>query len=140
MSDGFSPGELLFADATGVSLRKRGSAHDQRLLDASGDTVWEDLQALRQGRYVMLATVDRVAVLDAERGQILDEMLTVPRGRLTSWDGDGSFFLWSSEFDGPARGEIIPIGRPLAAAVAAAVSNLTATLGPRHEVRLTAVQ
>jgi hypothetical protein len=140
MSDGFAPGELIFADATGIALRRRSSARDQRLLDAAGDTVWEDLQALRHGNYVLLATVDRVAVLDAERGQILDEMLTLPRGRLTSWDGDGSFLLWSSEFDGPARGEIIPVGRPLAAAVSAAVSNLAATLGPRQEVRLTAVQ
>jgi hypothetical protein len=140
MSDGFAPGELLFADATGVTLRKRASARDQRLLEASGDTVWEDMQPLRQGHYVMLSTVDRVAVLDAERGQLLDEMLTAPRGRLTNWDGDGSFLLWSYEFVGPARGEIIPVGRPLASAVAGSVSNLAATLGPRQDVRLTAVQ
>lgn len=136
MADGPSPGDLLFADATGVVVRSRTSAADRPMLDASGSRVWEDLQILPSGRTMLLAAVDRVAVLDMERRQIVDELDTGWRGRLAPWDEDGSVLVWGRPFDGGAVGEVIPFGRNLAVEVAAAVSNLTASLGPNLELRL----
>ena len=140
MADGPLPGELLFADATGVVLRERQSAHDRTLLEATGEVVWEDLHSYRDGRALLLASAERLAVLEVERHEIVDELETEPRGRFASWDDEGSVMLWASSFDGAAVGEVVPIGRGLAAKVASSVSNLSASLGPSLEVRIQASQ
>jgi hypothetical protein len=127
MADGLRPGELLFADDTGVVLRAPG-AKDRVLLAASGDRSFEDLHVLPDGRTVLLSWAHGVAMLDLERGEILAELETPSRGRLAPWDEEGSLLVWPFSFEGDARGEVVPIGPTLVGALAGAASNLRARL------------
>ncbi len=139
MADGPKPGQLLFADATGLVLRERSHTGDRRLLDPSAAVTWEDLRVLPGGDRVLLGWPDGLAVLDLHRREIVGRIKlkpTQPRGRLAPWDDEGSVLLWSHAFKGGASGEVIPIGPELARQIAHSVSNLRAYLGPKLEVRI----
>ncbi|MDI3285523.1 protein kinase [Polyangium sp. 15x6] len=122
LGDGPSPGELVYADDTGVVvLRERGP---ERLLEASGATVWEDVSVAPDGRSMLLLSADRVAALDVARREIVGSMPLRGRTRFVPWDAAGSVLVWSFDRPGGVEGEVIPRGRPLADAVARALSNL----------------
>ncbi|HZO13680.1 MAG TPA: hypothetical protein VFB62_10485, partial [Polyangiaceae bacterium] len=129
MADGIHPGELIFADDTGVVLRTPG-ARDRVLLAASGDRSYEDLRVLPDGRTALLSWAHGVAMLELERGEILQELELPARGRLAKWDDEGSLLVWPFSFEGHARGDIIPIGATFVGDIASRASNLRARLGP----------
>ncbi|MBK9258836.1 MAG: serine/threonine-protein kinase PknK [Polyangiaceae bacterium] len=62
LSDGPSPGELVYADATGVVLLGPRSA--VRLLEPLGATAWEDISVAPNGSSMFLLSIDRVAAVD----------------------------------------------------------------------------
>jgi len=122
LGDGPQPGELVYADDTGVVvLHARGP---ERLLEALGATVWEDVSVAPDGRSMLLLSADRVAALDVRRREIVGSMPLRGRTRFVPWDAAGSVLVWSFDRPGGVEGEIIPRGRPLADAVARALSNL----------------
>lgn len=138
MGDGPRPGELVFADRTGVTIRDRGNTRQRPVFDAVGDERWEDLHLLPGGRALLLASAHQVAVLDLERREILGNLETRMRGRIAPWDDAGSVLIWSYGFVGPAVGEVLPIGLGLSQQVAGATSNLSAHLSPALQVELRA--
>jgi hypothetical protein len=133
MADGPRPGELVFADDTGVILRAVGS-RDRMLLAADGDRAFEDLRMMPDGRTLLLAWAQGAAMLDIERGEILGELDTPARGRLALWDAEGSVMVWPFSFEGDARGEVIPVGATLIGTLGEAASNLRATLTDQNQV------
>ena len=140
MGDGPEPGQLVFSDQTGVSIRDRGAARDRKLLEASANVRWEDLRFASGGAVLLLASAHQVAVLDAERREIVGSLETRMRGRLAPWDDEGSVLVWSYGFAGPVIGEVLPIGLQLSQKVAQATSNLSASLTPDLQVKLHAVE
>ncbi|MBI4956964.1 MAG: serine/threonine protein kinase [Myxococcales bacterium] len=129
LADGPEPGELLFADDTGIVLRAPG-ARDRSVLDGSSGDEWEDLLLLPRHRALMATTAHSVAVVDLDRHELAVRQPTPPRGRLAPWDEEGSVLVWSEEFMGAPQGEVVPVGPALAGAVANAVSNLVVTVRP----------
>ncbi len=127
MADGPRPGELLFADETGVVLRCQGGP-DRRLLGAYADREWSDIAVFPGGRHIALAWADGVAVLDSERSEIVGELELPGRGRFARWDQEGSLLTWSRAFRGELAGEVIPIAPSLARKVGLTASNLRAVL------------
>lgn len=122
LGDGPLPGELVYADDSGVVvLRARGP---ERLLEASGATVWEDVSVAPDGRSMLLLSADRVAALDVGRREIVGSMPLRGRTRFVPWDAAGSVLVWSFDRPGDVEGEVIPRGRPLADVVARTLSNL----------------
>ncbi|MDC3960766.1 nSTAND1 domain-containing NTPase [Polyangium jinanense] len=127
LGDGPAPGELVYADDTGVVvLRARGP---ERLLEASGATVWEDVSVAPDGRSMLLLSADRVVALDVARREIVGSMPLRGRTRFVPWDAAGSVLVWSFDRPGGVEGEVIPRGRPLADAVARTLSNLRVDRG-----------
>src|SRR5690606_8763788 len=92
MGDGPQPGDLLFADETGVVLRRPGQS-DRRLLGPQADREWSDLRLMPGGRHLLLAWAHGVALLDVERGEIAGELELRERGRIAPWDGEGSVLV-----------------------------------------------
>ena len=129
MGDGPRPAELLFADDSGVALRRQGGK-DRLVLGADSEREWSDVAVLPGGHTALLAWAHGVAVLDLEQAELVGEIETRTRGRLTAWDEGGSYLVWPFDFMGQPRGDIIPVAKDLAAKVGAAASNLRATLGP----------
>ncbi|MRG91211.1 serine/threonine-protein kinase [Polyangium spumosum] len=122
LADGPRPGELVYADDTGVVvLHAQGP---ERVLEASAATVWEDVSVAPDGRSMLLLSADRVAALDVARREIVGNMPLRGRTRFVPWDAAGSVLVWSFDRPGGVEGEIIPRGRPLADVVARALSNL----------------
>jgi len=129
MADGPHPGQLLYADETGVVLRSE-QGQDRVLLAPTAERVWEDIRLLPGGNLLLLASAHGVAMLDLARREIVGELETRGRGRLAPWDDEGSTLVWAFDFMGQPAGEVIPIGRSLAKEVGSAASNLRARLGP----------
>lgn len=125
LGDGPTPGTLLFADATGVTLRSPKTP-DEHVLGPIIEREWEDL--LVNDEMLLLASAHGLALLDMKRKEIVGELETPPRGRIARWGDEGSVLLWPYSFMGPARGDVIPFGPGLAQKLAAAVSNLAAKL------------
>ncbi|APR76620.1 Serine/threonine kinase [Minicystis rosea] len=128
LADGPQPGEVVFADATGVVLVRPGAA-PVWLRDGSGGVEWEDISAAPDGASILLAADDRLAVLDVARRELLGSIPMEGRGRLARWDDEGSVLAWSFARTGGAEGAIIPRGVTLAHAVSSAISNLTVEKG-----------
>ena len=128
IADGPRPGDVLFADATGVVLIRRG-AEPVWLRDGGGGVEWEDLSAAHDGASILLASDDRVAVLDVARRELVGTFPHEGRGRFARWDDEGSVLLWSHSRTGGAEGSVIPRGVALAHGVSAAISNLVVEKG-----------
>jgi len=129
MADGPLPGQLLFADETGLVLRSE-QGQDRLLLAPSADRVWEDIRVLPGGKLMLVAWAHGVGMVDVARREIVGELETYGRGRLAPWDDEGSTLVWAFDFMGQPVGDVIPIGKTLAGEVGAAASNLRARLGP----------
>ncbi|AUX34591.1 MULTISPECIES: protein kinase domain-containing protein [Sorangium] len=135
IADGPLPGDVAFADATGVVLVRRAGLAE-RVLEGVSGAEWEDLSVAPDGRTMLLASADRIAVLDLERREIVGAMPSDGRERLAAWDADGSVLSWSFGRVGGPVGVVVPRGLPLAQRVGEAVSNLRAEgkrLVARHE-------
>jgi serine/threonine protein kinase len=123
IGDGAAEGELSWIDASGViSVDRDGRA--SRLLELQGGATWEDLRVSADGGSMLLASADRVSVLDLRLREIVGGMAVERGGRLGVWDSDGSVVVWSYGRAGGARGVIVPRGLPLARRVAESLSNL----------------
>jgi hypothetical protein len=138
MAEGTRPGDLAYADAGGIVLLRasppepgtgRITWRSERMLEASGESPWEDLSIAPDGASMLLASADRVASLDLSRHEIVGWMSVEGRTRLTRWDDDGSVLAWSFDRVGGAEGQVIPRGIGLAKLVATAISNLGADRG-----------
>jgi hypothetical protein len=129
MTDGPRPGELIFADETGMVLRAR-SRKDRQLLGPSSEHEWSDARVLPGAKYALVASASALAVLDLERPEIVGQTEVHLRGRLARWDDEGSTLLWSYAFMGGAKGDVVPIGKTLAGKIAGAASNLVAQIAP----------
>ncbi|AUX44923.1 protein kinase [Sorangium cellulosum] len=125
IGDGPLPGDVAFADATGVVVVRQGGVAE-RVLDASSAAEWEDIAAAPDGRTMLLASADRIAVLDLLRREIVGAMPSEGRERLAPWDAEGSALSWSFGRAGGPTGVVVPRGLPLAKRVGEAVSNLRA--------------
>ncbi|WP_437874650.1 nSTAND1 domain-containing NTPase [Sorangium sp. So ce513] len=125
IADGPHPGDVAFADATGVVVVRRAGVAE-RVLDGVTGAEWEDIAAAPDGRTLLLSSADRLAVLDLERREIVGAMPSEGRERLAPWDADGSVLSWSFGRVGGPSGLVVPRGLPLARRVGEAVSNLRA--------------
>ena len=128
IADGPAADELVYADATGVVLVRPGAAPSW-LKDGGGGVTWEDVSVAPDGASILLASDDRVAVLDVARREILGSAPIEGRGRLSRWDDEGSVLAWSFGRNGGAEGTAIPRGVSLAKAVSSAISNLVVDRG-----------
>jgi hypothetical protein len=124
IADGPAPGEVAYADATGVVVVRRSGASD-RVLEGVGGAIWEDIAASADGRTLLLSSVDRLAVLDLDRRELIGSIPSEGHERFAPWDDEGSVLAWSFGRTGQADGVVVPRGLDLAKAVAKAVSNLT---------------
>jgi hypothetical protein len=128
VADGPRPGQVAYIDGTGVVIQAEGDK-TEHVLDASGEIPWEDLSVAPDGTSMLLASPDRIAVLDLTRREITGSMPVDGKTRLSPWDDDGSVIAWSFDRMGGPEGKVIPRGVPLARQIAVAVSNLTAEKG-----------
>jgi len=126
MADGPLAGDLVFADDTGVKLRLPGGSFDRLLRLPRDDRQWQDIRVLPGGHTALLAWAHGVIMLDLARGDVLGELETRERGRMATWDKEGSVLLWPFSFQGRPRGDVIPISPALVRRVAKAASNLIA--------------
>jgi hypothetical protein len=128
LADGPRPGEVVFADATGVVLLRRSAAPE---LVRAGDGLveWSDLSFSPNGVTLLAAAADRVAAIDVTRHELLGSITTSGKERMTRWDDEGSVLLWSFDRRGGADGLVIPRGPSLAKRVSEAVSNLDVEKG-----------
>ena len=136
MADGARAGELLLADATGLSLRDASGARTP-VLEPMPGRAWSDLRVLPSGA-VIGAWAHGVAIIDPKRRELSSELDTPAFGRLADWDPQGSVLVWPFAFMGGPRGFVIPVGDTLARRVGEAASNLRAELtdaGPRILLR-----
>jgi hypothetical protein len=138
LAEGARPGELAYADAGGiVLLRPLPSAtatgeitwRSERMLEATGESPWEDLAVAADGASMLLASADRIASLDLSRHEVVGWMNAEGKTRLTRWDDEGSVIAWSFDRVGGAEGQVIPRGISLAKLVASSISNLGAEHG-----------
>lgn len=122
IGDGPEPGDVAYADSTGVVLVRRSGAIEQAL-DAAGSG-WEDLAVAPDGRTMLLSSGDRIAALDLARRELLGSIHSGGYERLAPWDDEGSVLAWSFDRVGGAEGLVVPRGLSLVRRVAGAVSNL----------------
>jgi len=128
IADGPRPGEVIFADGTGV-VRLVPGAPPEWLHEGNGLLEWSDLSASPDGTSILLAAPDRVAALDVRSREMLGSIPVLGRDRLARWDDEGSALLWSYDRKGGPEGLVIPRGVSLARRVAEAVSNLEVEKG-----------
>jgi len=123
LGDGALPGEVIYADATGVSVLRKGSAPD-RLFEGGGEKPWEDVSVSPEGTSMLLVAADRIAAVDLIRRELLGSIKVEGKTRFARWDDEGSLLAWSFDRCGSPEGLIIPRGKTLAKEVARAMSNL----------------
>lgn len=128
IAEGSHPGEVAYVDSTGVILKDL-SGKAERILEATGESPWEDLSVAPDGASMLLSSADRITALDLGRREIVGWIPVDGKGRLSRWDDDGSVIAWSFDREGGAEGQVIPRGVPLAKQIAAAVSNLAVDRG-----------
>ena len=138
LADGARPGDVAYADAGGIVLLRaqppepetgRITWRSERMLEATGESPWEDLSMAPDGASMLLASADRLASLDLSRHEIVGWMNVEGKTRLSRWDDDGSVLAWSFDRVGGAEGQVIPRGVSLAKLVATSISNLGAEKG-----------
>jgi len=122
VADGPVPGEVLFADATGVLLLRNTGATD-RVSESDAEVTVTDVAAAPDRTTVLFLAAQKLHVLDVARGE-RRAMKVKNHERILGWDEEGSVLLWSSDRAGPAEGTIVPRARALALRVAEATSNL----------------
>ena len=127
MADGPEDGDLIFADDTGVVLRRRGHI-DRPLMPSQLDRPISDIALQRDG-LALFAWAHGVILYDLGRGEVVGELATYAHGRLAKWDDQGSMLVWPFSFMDQPAGTIIPFGKPLAARIGASASNLRASVG-----------
>ncbi len=127
IGEGPRPGEIAYADATGVAILSRAGA--QRVLDTNGSFVWEDLSVSPDRSSMLLVSSDRIAALDLIRRELIGAIAIEGRTRLSRWDDEGSVLAWSYDRMGQVEGIVIPRGVSLARAVSEVVSNLDVDRG-----------
>lgn len=118
-------GGVVWADATGVWLKSPGVAEAHRVLEADALVEWTDLAPSLDGRTVMLAAIDRIAVADVARREIVGSHAFEGLDRLSPWDEAGSLVAWSYERVAPITGLVIPRSNALSRRIAESASNLT---------------
>lgn len=128
IADGLEPGDVAYADATGVVVL-RADGGSGRVLEAPRGSTWEDLSVSPDKTSMLLASADRLAVLDLSRGEILGSLPLDGMGRLTAWDEQGSVLAWSFDRAGVAVGQVIPRSPALVDRIAREASNLTVQNG-----------
>jgi hypothetical protein len=128
LADGHRPGEVVFADATGVVLL-RPSAPPELVRAGDGLVEWSDLSFSPSGLTLLATASDRVAAIDVARRELLGSIPTSGKERMTRWDDEGSVILWSFDRKGGSEGTVIPRGAALAKQVSHAVSNLDVEKG-----------
>jgi len=128
IAEGPSPGAVVYADASGVVVLD-ASGKAERVLEAGGESPWEDLSISPDGSSMLLASVERIAALDLKRRELSGSIPTDARSRLSPWDEAGPVLAWSPDRAGGADGQVIPRGVPLARQLAAALSNLAIDKG-----------
>jgi len=129
MADGPEPGDLIFADDTGLILRRTGHA-DERLLKPMVRRTWSDIAMLPGNETMLVAWAHGVVLYDLERREIVGDLDTPAHGRLAPWDAQGSQLVWAFSFMRQPQGQVIPFNRELALRIGETVSNLRAVLGP----------
>ena len=138
LTEGARPGDVAYSDAGGVVLLRASTPElgtgritwrSERVLEASGQSPWEDLSMAPDGASMLLASADRIASLDLSRHEIVGWMNAEAKTRLTRWDDQGSVVAWSFDRTGGAEGQVIPRGIDLAKLVATSISNLGADKG-----------
>ena len=138
LADGARPGDVAYADARGIVLLRAQRPEpetgnitwrSERMLEATGESPWEDLSMAPDGASMLLASADRLASLDLSRHEIVGWMNVEGKTRLSRWDDDGSVLAWSFDRVGGAEGQVIPRGVSLAKLVATSISNLGAEKG-----------
>ncbi len=125
MGDGPLPGQLVFADDSGVFLRERGG-QDRHVLAAMPEREWSDVRVLPDQRHGVLSWSDGLALVDLDRAELVGWTECDRGGRLAEWDSEGSMISWSFAHIGPPAGELVPLGAGLARTVALRASNLVA--------------
>jgi hypothetical protein len=123
LGPGPAPGDVVYADETGVVLLDGGGA-GARLCEASPTVPWDDLSTAPDGASVLLLSAERLAVVDVARRELVGSIPLEGRSRFSPWDAEGSVLAWSFDRVGGAEGDVVPRGLALAEAVADAVSNL----------------
>src|SRR6185436_554129 len=78
IGDGPLPGDLAYADATGILIRRLGGQVD-RVLSVAPD-----------GSTMLLCTGERLWVLDIGKREIVADIAADGRSRFSNWDADGS--------------------------------------------------
>ena len=138
LTDGAHVGDVAYADAGGIVLLRAQppdpvtghlSWRSERMLEATGESPWEDLSMAPDGASMLLASADRLASLDLARHEIVGWMNVEGKTRLSRWDDEGSVLAWSFDRVGGAEGQVIPRGITLAKLVATSISNLGAEKG-----------
>jgi hypothetical protein len=104
LGDGPRQGEMVYADASGVIVKNTLSGATTRVLEASSESPWEDLSMSPDGASMLLASADRIAVLDLARREIVGTMPSEGRSRLSRWDDEGSVIAWCFDRVGRRRG------------------------------------
>lgn len=128
LGDGPEPLDLAFADASGVVVQTR-SGTVSRYADALSGGPWTDFSFAKDGQSVLLASRERLAVLDLVHGDLVATAPSQGRGRLSAWDDDGSLLAWSFDYAGGAEGLVIPRGVPFAQSAIDALSNVRVNNG-----------
>lgn len=122
LSDGPAPGELVYADATGVVLLRAQSS--TRLLEPMGSTVWEDISVAPDAQSMFLLATHGIAAFNIERREIVGSIALRGHTRFLPWDKDGSVAVWSFDTVGPEEIDIIPRGRDITGKISKALCNL----------------
>ena len=128
LADGPHPGEVVFADSTGVVLLRPG-ALPIHLCEGENAGDVTDLSASPDGASLLVASADRIAAVDVTRRELTGSFSVPGKDRMARWDDEGSVLLWSFHKKGGAEGVVLPRGVSLARRVAEAVSNLEVERG-----------
>ncbi len=122
---GLQPGEVVYADATGVVLLHPGAA-PAWLRDGSGGVgVGGPLGGRPMALSILPGADDRLAVLVVARKRAAARSIPMEgRGRLRPLGRRRIGVAWSFARTGGAEGAVIPRGVTLARAVSVSISNL----------------
>ncbi|MFO0554000.1 MAG: serine/threonine-protein kinase [Polyangiaceae bacterium] len=123
LGDGPLPGEALFADATGVH-RVLADGTITEIARPRAGASWEDVLATQDGRAVLLASADELAVVDTRLKAVTGSVELAGMTRLTAWGPDGSALVYAPDIEGIARAIVVPFGPKLVEAIGAIASNL----------------
>ena len=102
----------------------------------SGRSQWSDLLLLKNNKLLLAARQGAVSLIDLQRGELLKDLALPQRDRLSPWDAEGNILSWTHSTNGHIEGEILPLGRRRALAIAEAASNLKAELSANGHIQM----